>query len=53
MPRVIPVVASVPRSDRNLEASALTMKMRRMPPGGRSDMATFVLVHGAWHGGWC
>ena len=18
-----------------------------------SDMATFVLVHGAWHGGWC
>src|SRR4051812_38188961 len=21
--------------------------------GGRSEMATFILVHGAWHGGWC
>ena len=24
-----------------------------MPPGRPSKSATFVLVHGAWHGGWC
>ena len=23
------------------------------PPRGNGSMATFVLVHGAWHGGWC
>src|ERR1700730_4417189 len=25
----------------------------RTPDGKEASMATFVLVHGAWHGGWC
>jgi pimeloyl-ACP methyl ester carboxylesterase len=23
------------------------------PAGDEEEMATFALVHGAWHGGWC
>src|SRR4051812_39208041 len=26
---------------------------RRTAPAGSDLMANFVLVHGAWHGGWC
>src|SRR3982074_410160 len=28
-------------------------RLRRSADGGRTTMTTFVLVHGAWHGGWC
>src|SRR5690348_17475941 len=27
--------------------------MMRVPDKKEASMATFVLVHGAWHGGWC
>lgn len=34
------------------EAAAQTRR-RAAPPPPRQKPATFVLVHGAWHGGWC
>jgi pimeloyl-ACP methyl ester carboxylesterase len=29
------------------------LQAHRRPWSAEEDMATFVLVHGAWHGGWC
>lgn len=36
-----------------MTVSALSGTLARGQVSNRKTKATFVLVHGAWHGGWC
>ena len=36
-----------------LEAGTATLAAHLSPAAAQTAQKTFVLVHGAWHGGWC
>jgi Alpha/beta hydrolase family len=43
----------IPCNASNVPLKDSINKHRRLTKNKEANMATFVLVHGAWHGGWC